>query len=101
MSWKLYIDDTRSPEGDDWTIARSYKEAIKFCDDKGKPSEVSFDHDLGEDVPSGLEIAREMLRHDWMPDKTNVHSANPIGAERIREVIEDGEVVDWESEFKE
>lgn len=44
---------------------------------------VSFDHDLGEGEPSGLDCARFMLAHlapESLPTMCIVHSQNPVGA---------------------
>ena len=93
--WKLYLDDTRTPPSDEWTLARDMEEAICLIADLGAPSVVSFDHDLGVNrrgiKPSGLEFAKWLCEQDMcgqvvFPDdfKFFVHSANPQGAANIR-----------------
>lgn len=84
---KLYVDDIRPcPEG--WTLARSFHEAIYILDTEWV-TEVSLDHDLGEDSFYGN---KEMTGRDilnWLIDRkvhnkdvpsvVRVHSANPVG----------------------
>jgi len=90
-TYKLYIDDVREPETDnDWVIARSLEEVKEVCEDKGKPSHISFDHDMGEEEPNGVEIAEWLMDNDQMPDSWNVHSANPVGSQNIKNKIKSG-----------
>ena len=95
----------------DWEIVRNFKEFVQIIEDRGIPAMVSYDHDLadihykpdflkgkyteffeyheetGEDCAKHLIKKLEGAEHpDWW-----VHSANPVGAERIRNVIKDYE----------
>lgn len=92
--YRLYLDDVREPKTDhDWTVVRSFDAFTEVVIERGLPTYVSFDHDLGEDVPSGFDAAK------WLVDfaienelpledvETNVHSANPVGAENIRGLL--------------
>lgn len=93
--WQLFIDDDRVPgqvydSNDGWTICRTLDEVQKTCERRGPPSAVSFDHDMGTDQPSGYEIAEWMIDNGILPDDWRVHSANPVGAQRIRKLCEDG-----------
>jgi hypothetical protein len=95
--YKLYLDDERIPSSD-WAkdgkiviIARNakqFKTIIRRC---GSPIAISFDHDLGENEPTGYDIVKWLV-HDEQIDlrniEINVHSANPVGAENIRKLIE-------------
>lgn len=114
MSYKLYLDDVRPiPEG--WIGVRNYDEFVKIVKEKGIPSEVSFDHDLGEDVAihlaskgiskrkaratkkgvkNGYDCVKWFLNHltenNLNPDMIfKVHSMNPVGRERITLLILD------------
>lgn len=62
MSYKLFIDDERSPITDDWKIARSSIHAMLLVKLYGMPKEISFDHDLGGGDTS-------MLFTHWMIDR--------------------------------
>ena len=90
----LYIDDLRSPPSRKWAVARSYDAVIWHIENVGLPLYLSFDHDLGDDVPSGYDIAKMLIDYDLDGKidlskviQVNVHSANPVGAENIREVF--------------
>lgn len=96
MTYSLYIDDERTPKtsppvGDEWVICRN-EEAVKQVVRKGWPAYVSFDHDLGEDEPTGYSVAKTMVYwHMYDPvysklpfPEVNVHSANPVGRDNIQ-----------------
>lgn len=101
---KLYIDDLRKcPEG--WVLARTVTEAIRIlatCD----VEEVSIDHDishrismdkLGRPFPCGetFEPVAWFLRllaclpEGHYPEKVTLHTANPIGAKKMAEILAD------------
>lgn len=103
---KLWIDDLRNPKDyvpdpENWHWVKSYHEALRSLYNLNKEgasrtdwTHVSFDHDLGErpdksPALSGYEIAREIERdaaenQKIKPFHWTIHSANPIGADRIR-----------------
>jgi hypothetical protein len=92
----LYLDDIRTPvTPSDWQICRSYEEAVTYCTVFGCPSLISFDHDLGDEVPTGYDLAKWLVELDLDADGKfiprdftfNVHSANPVGAENIKGVL--------------
>lgn len=92
---KLFIDDIRIPsdvgyEDKEWIIVRDYDSAIDIIK-KYKPQIISFDHDLGEDLKTGLDITKQLIEFDLENGsyiqsnfKYEVHSANPVGAGNIR-----------------
>lgn len=88
----LYLDDIRNPQTEkDWNVVRSFDEAIEFMEKNGCPHYMSFDHDLGDEVPTGKDVAQWMVEKDiadngtFIPDcfQFNVHSANPVGRDNI------------------
>jgi len=99
MSYNLFIDDIREPsylrDEKDYIIARNSLEAFNIIKEKGIPTFISFDHDLGEVIDSGqiiLDDAMYFLRkfydycetlHDYKIPDYQVHSANPIGTKNI------------------
>jgi len=99
MTIKLFIDDIRQPSdvgfiNSEWVVARTYSEAMRYIE-SFKPQLISFDHDLGYMQPSGFDIAKELLNLDMdlgeyisSDFKYYVHSANPIGAENIRSLLD-------------
>ena len=84
MTYKLYIDDLRSPPNDDWVIARSSAKAISVIKSLGFPKEISFDHDLGED-DTAMKVAKWIVNTDseWCTYQENaVHAINVLGKRR-------------------
>ncbi len=110
---KLYIDDIReAPEG--WTLARTINEAINIISMYGQEiTDISLDHDISHQVKVG-EVSRpypcnetfKAVAHyivtfwtlEFYRDKTikfpniTLHTANPVGAERMEAILEDFEV---------
>lgn len=93
--YNLFLDDIRDPDWvftDDreWVIARNVCEAIDHILVYGFPDFISFDHDLGYELETGYDFAKWLvdqdLDNDWITDEFSfhVHSANPVGAENIR-----------------
>ena len=89
----IYLDDERNPKTNKpWVIVRSEEAARELIFALGKvPDYISFDHDLGHDVPTGYDLAKwietavlyDMIK--WNPKfQFNVHSANPVGAKNIQ-----------------
>jgi len=93
---KLYLDDIRDPETDDFIVVRSYDAAVHWMRQNGCPAVLSFDHDLGDsDVRSGYDVAKWLVERDlndsgkFIPAdfKFIVHSANPPGADNIKGLL--------------
>ena len=93
MTYKLFIDDERYPVGDSWVIARTSNEAVEVIKEKGVPSFISFDHDLGDRDTSMIFIHKMIdfvLDGDMIiPDDFDfyVHSQNPIGKQNIEGIL--------------
>jgi hypothetical protein len=93
--WSLYLDDERTPKTlRGWIIARSVAEAKKLISERGFPDYISFDHDLGENSPTGYDFAKWIVNSSLdgliqLPEAFayNVHSANPIGAQNIDSIL--------------
>ena len=99
--YRLFLDDERDPARvyprehvGDWIVCRSVAEALDVFSDLGWPEWISFDHDLGNDQPTGMDLAKWLVNRDievgGMPaDFTyEVHSANPVGAANIRGLLD-------------
>ena len=87
---KLFIDDERFPNENDWHIVRNMKQFKKWIDKNGCPNLISFDHDLGFNEPTGYDICKyfcnEVLNGQISLPKNftiYVHSQNPIGKKNI------------------
>ena len=96
MTYTLYLDDVRDPQDTyqnqdtgSWVVCRGYDEAVQEMTQRGWPSMVSFDHDLGDGVPTGMDFARYLVEQDMASDgmpngfRYAVHSANPVGRDNI------------------
>lgn len=98
QEWALFLDDERFPQdaefvpkpGSNMLIARSVSQAQQFVNEHGLPSQISFDHDLGE----GQDVATKFmwwlinghLDQHWNCAEitmVQVHSANIKGAENL------------------
>lgn len=92
--YKLYLDDERFPKSSGWKIVRSYEEFISTVKERGVPSCISFDHDLGEGSLSGHECVKWLIHYGIENDipveeiEINVHSANPVGKENIEKLFD-------------
>ena len=87
---KLYLDDIRIPRTNGWVVVRSYDEFINHIEKNGLPEEMSLDHDLGEDTPTGYDCVRWMVYEkqlDLRKTKINIHSANPVGEKNMEKLI--------------
>ena len=89
---KLWLDDVREPpEG--WLWAETYKHAIQLLE-AGKVEIIDFDHDLGSDK-NGYDVAcwieRRVHVDGIKPPKWRIHTANPVGAERIKLAMSNAE----------
>lgn len=90
---KLFLDDTRDPEDvyDDpeaWAVVRTVGEFKDWIDEHGTPRVISFDHDLGEDEPNGMQAAKWLVRQDLDLEDFAVHSANVVGRGNIQSYLE-------------
>lgn len=90
-NYKLYLDDERFPKTPGpWVIVRSYDEFVKTIEEKGLPAELSFDNDLGENVPEGYDCLKWLVYDKQLDLRSviiNVHSANPVARENIYGLI--------------
>jgi len=94
MSYRLYLDDVRTPTEGNWKVVRSFTDAISLIKGLGCPEFISFDHDLGNDSLTGYDLAKWLVEKDldkpgFIPKnfEFNVHSANPVGAENIERYL--------------
>lgn len=100
MTYKLFLDDERDPTdvswlspenmSGEWVIIRNVGDAVQYITNHGAPSLISFDHDLGEGQPTGMELAKWIVEADLdgkivLPEDFDfqVHSRNPVGTRNI------------------
>jgi hypothetical protein len=93
VSYTLFVDDERFPVNSESIIVRNFEEFKAIIEGLGMPKEISFDHDLGESEPTGYDIVKWLIEQDMDHDFLNedftfsVHSQNPVGAENIRNLL--------------
>lgn len=70
--------------------------AIDAIIDDGPWDVIYFDHDLATFVQdpykreiTGNDVAKLLVRQDWKPSKVFVHSTNPVGANNIKNTLND------------
>lgn len=93
MKIDIWLDDVRQPPDDGWVWVETAEEAIDLMTILGmrQVGQVSLDHDLGIPLDSlkfttGYDVVCWMeLSHSWPELKPIVHSANPVGAARMRQ----------------
>jgi hypothetical protein len=96
--YSLFIDDERFPPQDrkNWVIARNWENVMMSLRMHGMPGFISFDHDLGDDTHSGMDIAKFLVNLDIdgeddfkLPPEFDfyVHSQNPVGKENIEKYL--------------
>ena len=84
MSYRMFIDDIRSPSNNDMIVCRSSAEAIDYIKINGLPYFMSLDHDLG-----GTDTVMDFIKAmtDLYPDgpvpQYQIHSANPEGSKNM------------------
>ena len=111
LSWMMEAGINSSEFEITWV--KSYDEFTKWIIKNGLPSLICFDHDLGEDVAksrvskgmskrqartlkretlSGFDCTKWLiefcLNHNVNPPEYKIQSANPVGAENIKGLIE-------------
>lgn len=100
MTYAMFIDDERFPPEKNvkvvrnWKICRTMQDVVACVSVFGFPNFISFDHDLGEDIPNGKDIANWLIDQDLdgtfqFPDDFDfyVHSQNNNGAANIHSIM--------------
>jgi hypothetical protein len=88
---KVYLDDVReAPEG--WRRVWWPDEAIALLE-AGDVTDISLDHDLGDDARgTGYDVIRwieeAVVTRQFIPPRIVIHSANPVGRDRMQRGIE-------------
>lgn len=91
---KVWLDDERpAPDGYDIWVKRA--DHCKTLIQSGLVDELSFDHDLGEGVGTGYDLAAWVEMTSAVaairPFSWAIHSQNPVGAKRIRAAMTNAE----------
>jgi len=97
---RAWLDDERDPlvwrpqDGHQWLWLKTAEEAIDLIAG-GTVCEISFDHDLGEGA-NGYQVAKFIEEGAYFgtltPIKWAVHSANPVGAAKIKRAMQQADI---------
>ena len=108
-NYRLFLDDERMIEDckeffgpmydrsvDDWVICRKSAEALDTVREKGLPTFMALDHDLGTDLNDYtidntmkfLHALVELVGIETPPPEYSVHSMNPVGRLNIVSFME-------------
>lgn len=91
---KLWLDDIRpAPEG--WIWCKTVRQLrVAIVQNHFDLEVISFDHDLGENEETGYDaltmlerVAHEGLWH-IVPERMEIHSANPVGRKNMQAAID-------------
>jgi hypothetical protein len=88
MDYKLFLDDEREAPDESWVVARDFNEAVDIFMEKGWPTYITFDHDLGPGK-NGYDFSKWLVWRSNSGDPVSegfaysIHTANPVGAENI------------------
>jgi hypothetical protein len=97
----IWLDDVRVPPKEGWIWKRTASDMIEaLISNDMSDTIVSLDHDLGllapeggyvnnNDPGTGYDVVKFMIATDRIPAITYIHSANPIGAKRMRDLLLD------------
>lgn len=77
----VFLDDVREPPMG-WDVARSMAECVELLK-ANEVEQLSLDHDLGEGLPTGLDMVDWLVANDVWPPVITVHTANPVGRQRM------------------
>ena len=114
MSYRIYLDDIRTPIDKDWVVVRNYDEFVETIQKLGLRNieEISLDHDLGDSAIAEYYAnakPNNILNYDNILEKTGmdcckflvdesvetntplpqiyVHSSNPVGRVNMMSLI--------------
>ena len=79
----------------DYIAFKTVNESIDFMKKNGCPIFISFDHDLGDNEPTGYDLCKWLIEYDmdnngsFIPSNFDfqVHSKNPIGKKAIEGLL--------------
>lgn len=91
----VYMDDARSgpisytdDDFDEWVIVRSVNN-VKTLLGLNVVDDLSLDYDMGEGMPTGMDLAKWIVEHNtWPKGIITIHSSDPVGAENMKSLID-------------
>lgn len=106
---KLWLDDIRVPPDETWKWAKTYEEAIILFKDNVVDF-ASLDHDLAQShymgdtsEKTGYHLMMWLLEHEYHRPRfgIRIHSMNPVGKQKMEQVVNDIYGQTWNSLPKE
>jgi Cyclic-phosphate processing Receiver domain len=91
---RLFLDDERAPPSPQYQVVyQGWQAVVQLVRNNFAIEELSLDHDLGDGVPTGYDVAawleKVVLTTGVQPPKIlRVHSANPVGRARILQAFQ-------------
>lgn len=82
----LWVDDIRKPPTSEWTWVRTCRDALGILR-YNRIDVLSLDHDLGNGETTRPIVLYMCETGNW-PRDVRVHSANPVGVEWLKGMIE-------------
>ncbi len=93
----VYLDDER-PTPDGWHRCHHVWEVVALVK-AGEVRRMSLDHDLGDGEKTGYHLVLWMVENGrWPREKPMVHSANPVGAHVMRQMIDEWFGKSWKDD---
>lgn len=105
MNRLIWLDDLRDPKDSrmDWLTyspigkevevswLKNKREFVYWIQENGLPDAICFDHDLGENEPTGYDCAKWLIEycldHKVLPPVWSCQSANPVGQVNINRLL--------------
>ncbi|RAV02406.1 cyclic-phosphate processing receiver domain-containing protein [Paenibacillus sp. YN15] len=81
----VFMDDAR-PRPQGFTLARTAEECLLLLELE-EVDLLSLDHDMGFDQPSGLEVAKEIVRRSLFPREIYLHSSNMVARSQMFQAL--------------
>jgi len=81
----VFLDDVRDcPPNFHWV--KNYEECVDILQNCNIDI-ISLDHDLGEEK-TGYDVVKFMVQEGIFPKEIYIHSANPVGAQNMKDLLE-------------
>ena len=99
QDYMIFLDDERFPgpayESQEMVIVRNFWDFKKILVEMGIPKFITFDHDLADTHYTGYTCAEFLISEMIFSENANiseefsfeVHSMNPVGAQKIRDLL--------------
>jgi hypothetical protein len=101
----LFLDDSRQPYTQEWSLVVDYDSFVRHIEENGMPDVISWDHDLSfahyygdryqdGSIPyeryndkTGYHCAKYLVEKQLFPKLSIIHSLNPTGSMNIANLL--------------